>query len=231
MRETQTIGVLGGMGPTATIDFMRMVIELTEADRDQDHIRMVVDHNPKVPNRQAAMLFDGPDPSPVISEMGRRLEAAGADFLVMPCNSAHSFIDQLAKSTAIPFISIVLATADASTCFQRVAVLATDGCLASGLYQNALAQRGVEVVTPSDEQLADLMVLIGRVKAGDTGDRVRASMQRIAKELLAVGAQAVIAGCTEIPLVLDSDAIGAPVLSSTEELAKVAVKMAQGTDP
>lgn len=229
--EAQTIGVLGGMGPTATIDFMRMVIELTAADRDQDHIRMLVDHNPKVPNRQAAMFLDGQDPGPIIGEMGRRLEAAGADFLVMPCNSAHSFVHELVDSTSIPFVSIVLATADASTRFRRVAVMATDGCLASGLYQDALAQRGVEVVTPTDQQLADLMALIGRVKAGDTGKRVKSSMQGIAKALLAAGSEAVIAGCTEIPLVLDSDTLGAPVLSSTEELAKVAVDMALGRIP
>ena len=229
--EAQTIGVLGGMGPTATIDFMRMVIELTKADRDQDHIRMVVDHNPRVPNRQAALFRDGQDPGPVIGEMGKRLEAAGADFLVMPCNSAHSFVNELAESTSVPFVSIVIATADASTRFRRVAVMATDGCLASGLYQKALIRRGVEAVIPTDRQLADLMALIGRVKAGDTGSLVKSSMQTIAEELLAAGAEAVIAGCTEIPLVLDSDALGAPVLSSTEELARVAVNMALGRVP
>ncbi len=229
--EAQTIGVLGGMGPTATIDFMRMVIELTAADRDQDHIPMVVHHNPRVPNRQDAMFLDGQDPGPVIGEMGRRLEAAGADFLVMPCNSAHSFVNELAKKTSVPFVSIVLATADASARFRRVAVMATDGCLASGLYQDALTRRGVEVIVPTDRQLADLMTLIARVKAGDTGSLVKSSMQRIAGELLAAGAEAVIAGCTEIPLVLDSDTLGAPVLSSTEELARVAVDMALGRTP
>ena len=103
----KTVGVLGGMGPDATVDFMARVIALTEADRDQDHVRMLIDHNPHVPNRQKAILAEGEDPGPVLAEMAARLEANGADFLVIPCNTAYAFEDAILAATSIPLISNV----------------------------------------------------------------------------------------------------------------------------
>ncbi len=85
---SRTVGVLGGMGPDATVDFMAKVIALTPATKDQDHIRMIIDHNPKVPNRQTAILDNGEDPGPDLAATATRLDTAGADFLVIPCNTA-----------------------------------------------------------------------------------------------------------------------------------------------
>jgi aspartate racemase len=102
-----TVGVLGGMGPEATVDFMAKVIAFTPAEKDQDHVHMLVDNNPKVPNRQAAILADGVDPRPELAAMAARLEASGADFLVIPCNTAYVFRDAVNEAVGIPLISII----------------------------------------------------------------------------------------------------------------------------
>lgn len=104
---SKTVGVLGGMGPDATVDFMSQVVALTSAEKDQDHIHMIVDHNPKVPDRQAAMRGDRSVVSTVLARMALRLEAAGADFLVMPCNTAHAFLDDVLPRIRVPFLHII----------------------------------------------------------------------------------------------------------------------------
>jgi aspartate racemase len=142
MSTGKTVGVLGGMGPEATVDFMAKVIALTPADKDQDHIQMLVDHNPTVPNRQAAILGEGEDPGPVLADMARRLESAGADFLVIPCNTAYGFRDSVENAVDIPLVSIIDVTIDAvgelAPGARSVGLLATDGCLQASVYQNAM---------------------------------------------------------------------------------------------
>lgn len=219
----KTVGVLGGMGPSATVDFMSKVIAKTPAQCDQDHVPMLIDHNPQVPNRQAAILVDGENPSPAIAEMAKRLENAGADFLVIVCNSAHAFLEPARSVTNIPFVSIIDVTADASKGFDAVGVLATDGCLSFGGYQEALEQRGVNPVLPDATELSELMTLISRIKSGDMGGDVGTAMTKLAMALVERGAQAIIAGCTEIPLVLDGSVLGVPVIGSTDVLAEATV--------
>ena len=226
----RTIGVLGGMGPDATVDFMSKVISLTPADKDQDHIHMLVDHNPGVPNRQAAILGDGEDPGPELAAMAARLEAAGADYLVIPCNTAYVFKDAVVAASSVPLISIIDVTvADAvAKGAQAVGVLATDGCLAAGVYQDALQEAGVRAVLPTDDEVAQFMTLCHRIKAGYQGERVARDMAALAEALVNRGADAVIAGCTEIPLVLQQSALEVPLISSTDVLAEATVALARG---
>ncbi len=224
---TKTVGVLGGMGPDATVDFMSKVILATPAAKDQDHLRMLVDSNPHVPNRQEALLRDGENPGPVLAAMARGLEAAGADFLVMPCNTAHAFKDAIVAAVDIPLVSIIDVTVDACAGATAVGVLATDGCIASHVFQDALAARDKDIVLPDDAELQELMHLITRVKAGDQGADVAAGMRRIAEALIARGADAIIAGCTEIPLVLKPEALDTPLVSSTDVLAAATVATAR----
>ena len=222
----KTVGVLGGMGPDATIDFLSEVVSLTKAGCDQDHIPMLVDNNTKVPNRQAAIMGDGDDPGPIIGQMGRRLEAAGADFLVMPCNSAHAFLEPLAELTTIPLISIIEVTADACKDYSSVGILATDGCLEFGGFQQALRDRGVTPVVPEAPDVAELMRLITCIKAGDKGPEVQRSMRDLAATLIERGAEAIIAGCTEIPLVLSEGELPVSVINSTRALARATIAAA-----
>jgi len=224
---TKTVGVLGGMGPDATVDFMAKVIAATPAEKDQDHLRMLVDNNPHVPNRQAALLRGGEDPGPVLAAMARGLEAAGADFLVMPCNTAHAFRDAIVEAVDIPLVSIIDVTVEACGDAAAVGVLATDGCVASGVFQDALAGRGKKPLLPDDEQMRELMRLVTRIKAGDKGAEVGAAMLALASALAARGAEAIIAGCTEIPLVLKPGMLDVALVSSTDALAEATVATAQ----
>jgi len=234
-RNERTVGVLGGMGPEATVDFMSKVIALTPAESDQDHIRMIVDHNPKVPDRQAAILDGGADPGTELAAMATRLEKAGADFLVMVCNSAHAFLEPVRRATTIPFVSIVDASIREIEAVQpdarNVGVLATDGLLAAGIYQRALLDAGRSPVLLRDEDLARLMKLIRKVKAGDKGRDVAQETAMLAELLVSAGAEVIIAGCTEIPLVLEAAKVTVPVIASTDVLARKTVALARGTEP
>ena len=228
MSSGKIVGVLGGMGPDATVDFMAKVIALTRADRDQGHIHMLVDHNPTVPNRQAAILGDGEDPGPALAAMAQRLQDAGADFLVMPCNTAYVFEQSIVSAVNIPLVSIIEETIAAlpEKC-SRAGLLATDGCLQAGIYQRSLRSNDIEPIEPSGDDLTELMNLIHAIKAGDTSAAIADTMRTLARELVEQGADAVIAGCTEIPLVLEDSMLDVPLISSTDVLAQKTVQLAK----
>jgi aspartate racemase len=231
----KTVGVLGGMGPEATVDFMAKVIALTDASCDQDHVRMLVDHNPHVPNRQDAILHGGEDPGPVLADMAADLEASGADFLVIPCNTAYVFEDAILAATRIPLISIIgvsiAAAQERAPGANRIGLLATDGCLKAGVFQAGLDAAGLTAELPTEDELREFMALIKTIKAGRQTDETALRMADLAEALVARGAGAVIAGCTEIPLVLDQDAVSVPLVSSTDALAEITVKLATGQIP
>jgi len=225
--KRKIVGVLGGMGPEATVDFMSRVIALTPAQKDQDHVHMIVDNDPSVPNRQAAILGDGEDPGPQLAAMARRLEAAGADFLVIPCNTAYVFADSVTGAVGIPLVSIIDETVAAlpEAC-GAVGLLATEGCLRAGVYQGALRAAGIEGLEPSSDEMGGIMAAVGRIKAGDKGAEVAASLRAVARALVGRGAAAIIVGCTEIPLVLDESMLDVPLLCSTDILARRTVQLA-----
>ena len=226
---SKTIGVIGGMGPAATVDFFGKLLEATPAERDQDHLRVLIDSNPRVPDRNAAIAGRGPSPAPKLAEAARGLERAGADVLVIACNTAHAFADEIQAATTIPLLSMIDATADAAMENKpwRVGVLAADGCRRAGLYQRAFEARNVEALFLNDEGQQEFMQLLYRIKAGDVGDATQRAMERLAISLNARGAQAVIAACTEVPLVLNADALATPVISSTDALVARVVAFAR----
>lgn len=234
-QEDLTVGVLGGMGPEATIDFMTVVVALSDATKDQDHIHLLVDQNPKVPNRQQAIRGEGPDPGPVLATMARRLEQAGADFLVMPCNTAHAFVAAIREAVKIPLISIIDVTVEeigvACPSAQRIGLMATDGMLQAGLLQNALEETGRDAMLQSNEELRLLMQLIHGIKTGVKDSAARCAMAGLAKALENRGAEVVIAACTEIPLLLNKSDLDVPLISTTEVLARRAVSLARRVLP
>ncbi|MDJ0793491.1 MAG: amino acid racemase [Woeseiaceae bacterium] len=224
----KTVGVIGGMGPDATVDFMSGVIGFTKAARDQDHVRMLVDNNPRVPCRQEALLGDGDDPGPVMADMARGLEAGGAEFLVMPCNTAHAFADAIRDAVSIPLLSILDVTVAACQGHAAVGILATRGCLDAGVYQKAFAASGAELVVPDESEMAELMELIFAIKAGDRSAGIGERMQTLAESLTARGATVVVGGCTEITLVLHDGMLSVPLVSSTDELARATAAICSG---
>ena len=223
-----TVGVLGGMGPEATVDFMAKVIALTPGDRDQDHVRLIVDQNPQVPDRQDALLHDGENPGRVLADMARGLEDQDCDFLVMPCNTAHAFQKDITAAVNIPFVSMIDATLDAAKAAKCVGVMATVACLRASVYQSALDKRRITHVLPSRDEAENLTRLIFEIKRGNKGELTRAAVARLARSLVARGADVIVSACTEIPLVFGSRDLDMPMLSSTEELAKMTIALARG---
>ena len=232
MPERRTVGVLGGLGPAATVDFMDKIVRATPAERDQDHVRLIVDINPAVPCRHAAIAGRGPSAAPALAEMARGLERAGADFLVMVCNTAHAFEAEIRAATSLPFVSIVEETVEEALRRRpglgRAGVLAATGCLDAGLYDRAFASRNVEVLTLSPEGHAAFMGLIGEIKAGRLGEEVRAGMRRLAGELIDAGAEVLVAGCTEVPLALSPGDVPVRLISSTDVLVERTLAYATG---
>ena len=172
----RTLGVLGGMGPAATLDFLAKLQRATPATTDQDHVRVLMDLNPKVPDRNAALAGDGPSPGPVLAEMARGLERAGADGIVIVCNSAHAFAGEVAAAlTRAPLIDIVGETVAElrrrHPGARRVGVLAAAACLDARLYQTAFEAAGVETVVPTGELRARFMALLYGIKAGSCSAR------------------------------------------------------------
>ncbi len=230
-KSSLLVGVLGGMGPEATVDFMSKLISFTPGDDDQDHIRLLVDQNPTVPNRQDALLRGGINPGPVLADMARGLEAGGCDFLVMPCNTAHAFQDDIKAAVDIPFVSIIDATLDAAKDAKCVGVIATTGCIRAAIYQPVLESRGMDYVLPSDAEVDELTQLSFEVKSGNKSDKIRADMRRLAETLIERGADLIVSGCTEFPLVLAADDLAVPLLSSTDELVRKTIAIALGHIP
>ena len=231
LSSVKTVGILGGMGPDTTVDFMAKVIAMTTADREQDHVRMIVDHNPRCPSRQDAMLRNGEDPGPTLAAMAAGLEASGAEALVMPCNTAHAFRASIEAATTIPLVSIIDVTVSACADYDAVGVLATSCCLNSHLYQNALAENSIRAVIPDAEEVDLLLNLINRIKTGDRSSESVQQLQALAESLMQKGAEAIVAGCTEIPLILDKSMLAVPLISSTDVLASATVRIARGEQP
>ncbi len=222
----RTVGVLGGMGPRATADFFQKLIDLTPARRDQDHLRVIIDNNPGIPDRSRHIVEGGEDPTPELVATARNLERAGADFLVIPCNTAHHFLEAIRRSVRIPVLDITEVVAEHAAGLERVGLLATRATVLSGLYQRALARRRCEVLVPSEARQELVNRAIFAVKAGDLGGLVRGWVREAGRELVERGAQAVVLGCTEIPLVIDPAEWPVPVLDSTALLAQAAVREA-----
>ncbi len=216
----KTLGVLGGMGPAATVAFLARLQALTPATGDADHVRVLMDLNPHVPDRNTR-----PGEAEVeLGAMARRLAAAGAEVLAMPCNTAHAQAAGI-RAAGLPFIDMIAATTAAAkaTGAAAIGVLATGGGRA--LYAPALTAAGLTPVLLAEADQARFMALVYAVKAGDVGPERRAEMRALGQALLAAGAGAVIAGCTEVPLLLAPDDLDAPLVDSAEVLARACVEM------
>ena len=224
------IGILGGMGPEATADLYMRIIKSTPAKRDQDHPRVIIYSNSKVPDRTQAILGSGPSPLPELIRAGKRLEEAGADFIIIPCNTAHYFIEQLQKELRIPILNMIRLSAEmvkkTYPKLKKAGLLATDGTIKSNLYNKVYLEAGVEILEPRADLQADVMMAIYQcIKAGNLIDG-KVIIHRVAKKLVEMGAEIVICGCTEVSLVLKEGDLPVPLLDPLQVLAEEAVAKA-----
>lgn len=226
----KTIGILGGMGPEATADLFLKIIRATPADKDQEHLRVIIDNNPQIPDRTAAILNQGTDPLPMLVETAKNLVRAGADLILIPCNTAHYYYQEIQAQCPVPVLNMIELCArrarEVVPNLERVGLLATRGTVATGLYEKAFQQWGVQVLTPPEEEQERIMRVIYGVKAGRPPGELKHLWLPVVKGLVNRGVQAVVLGCTELPLVIDPAEVPVPVLDATAILAQEAVSSA-----
>ena len=222
-----TLGVLGGMGPAATLDLLTRIQAYTPAETDQDHIRVLVDINPKVPDRNTASGGAGP----VLAEMAGALAGAGAEVLAIACNTAHAHADLIQRASGLPLIDMIETGAMAArdTGARRAGVLGTKGALR--LYREYLAAQAMGMVTLDAQRQEDFMATLYKIKAGDLGPAVRREMAGYAADLIGGGAEAIVAGCTEVPLVLGASDLRVEFIDPGELLARRCVAVCLGLEP
>lgn len=226
------VGILGGMGPEATVDLMQRIIRLTPAQDDCDHIRCIVDNNPKVPSRIRAIIEgDGEDPCPAMADMGRRLETFGADFLAIACNTAHYYYDAVQDAVSIPVIHIIeQVTVHLKKHFpneSRIGILASPAVAMTRLYTKVFEKHGLTDIWPDiQDQDALLEKVIKAVKRGNTGPRVRQTYRNIAQALAQKGVKVAVVACTELSALDEKLVIEA--VDAAEVLAFEIVAMVKG---
>ncbi len=226
MKE-KTLGILGGMGPEATLYFIGKVIELTPAERDQDHIRMIIVNDPKIPNRTAAIMEGGESPVPVLIRDAKLLEDSGADLIAVPCNTFFFFYEEVQRTVSIPIIHMIEETAKAfeEAGIKKAGIVVTKGTLKTRLYHNSLGKRGIQLIQARD--MEGIMRAIYNIKAGKK-EGTKQKFLECFKELKNRGAEVVISGCTEIPLVISKDEF--PYVDPMEIVAKIVIREIKGID-
>ena len=224
----KSIGILGGMGPMATVDIFKKVVANTKADSDNAHIRIYIDNNAQIPDRTAAILSGGADPIPAMTESAKNLENCGADCIIIPCNTAHYFVPRLQAITKLPIISMIEETAKecATSLPGKVAgLLGTTGTLRTGLYNQALDRAGVQYLVPDAEgQEALMRVIYDGVKADADPQNYRRDLELVVRNLRHKGAEYFILACTELPLAFDALRLPVATVDPTMVLARAAIR-------
>ncbi|MBQ7038773.1 MAG: amino acid racemase [Clostridia bacterium] len=225
----RSIGIIGGMGPMATLDLFHKVLKSTDAHNDAEHIRIYIDCHTGIPDRTKAILTGGESPVPHILESAEKLAAMGADFLLIPCNTSHYFYEEIANGSSIPVMHMIRETAqalkkDGVAC---VGLLATDGTVQAGVYQKELERAGIQTVCPDAEGQREVMRLIyDGVKAGANSFDTTLLKQEL-QRMREMGAQRIVLGCTELPIAFQNYGIPSnDTVDPTDILAKAAVAAA-----
>ena len=225
------IGILGGMGPEATIELMRRVLAATPANDDSDHVHLLVDSNPDVPSRIAALIEGtGKSPEPELVDMAMRLHGAGAQALAIACNTAHAYAPAISRAVPLPLLDMIELTASRIATMplrhRRVGMLASTAVVNLGLYKNALDGHGIAIVAPQGR--AELMGVIKAVKRGDTGEATRNSFARIADDLAGHDVDTLLIACTELSVIADSLTARVPCVDALDVLASEIVTFGTG---
>jgi aspartate racemase len=228
----RTVGILGGMGPEATVLLMQKVIAAVPAHDDADHVPLIVDQNSQVPSRIARLIEGtGADPAPVLVAMARRLEVAGAEALAMPCNTAHHYSDDIRNAVSIPFLDMVAASArlarEVAGQGGKVGLLASPAVARVGLFDRALAAEGLEVIHPEDG--AALLAAIRGIKAQGPDAASRSVLRAASAGLLSQGAGLQLIACTEFSLIADAVAPGVQGIDTLDVLVAEIVGFARAS--
>lgn len=226
----RTIGILGGMGPAATLDFYGRLVDLRGASRDEEHPPCLLNSATQIPDRTNHIVGVGPDPAPALVKGALVLEAGGAEFIAIPCNTAHAYLRTMREAVRIPILDMIAAAVAAVQRevpdARQVGILATTGTLTIGLYDGLLREAGCEPLHPEAPDQVQVMEAVHSIKGGSLGPDERLSQAALA--LVDRGAGAIIMGCTEIPLGLDTQCCPAKVIDATQTLAEMTLSLALG---
>ena len=225
MDQKQTLGVIGGLGPIATAHFMELIIRMTEAGTDQEHLDMIIYNRPSIPDRTSYILDPAnPSPLPEMIRVGKALGRQGAKLIAIPCMTAHYFHRELAENIEVPIVHAIHETAVhlKKHGISRAGIMATDGTIRSKLFQQELQKHGIEPVIPGEKgQKCVMSIIYDDIKANKPAEMDK--FRFASDELRSMGAQAIILGCTELSLVKRDCAIGAGYLDAMEVLAQTCV--------
>jgi aspartate racemase len=222
------LGILGGMGPAASAEFITRLIQQTPATKDQEHIPFVLWNNPQIPDRSTSMRNGDDKPLPHLVEGIKALKHSGCDLIVIPCNTAHFWFNELSRLN-VKIIHIVDSVADAlrdaNVTNSTIGVMGTQATVEFGLYQYMLNRSGWDCITPSKEEMDNLVQpAINLIKGGNI-EQAETMLMSVAHSLIGRGAKAVVLGCTEIPLAIKISILeGAPVINSIDSLVKSVLK-------
>jgi len=235
--QEKVIGILGGMGPEATLNCFEKIIRNTPAQSDPDHLPVIIINNPRVPDRIRAILENGPSPLPALIEGCSSLKKAGADFVIIPCVTAHYFLNELQENVELPIISIVDAVIEHihnhHPQLKKIGLLATSVTIKSRIFQNSLTASGIETVVCSEKVQQRVIAAIHDIKSNRTSrsrEAITHDLTKVAGHLVERGAQGIIAACTEIPLALTQADVTVPYFDSLLILARAAICRA-GREP
>jgi aspartate racemase len=235
------LGIVGGVGPAATVDFIGKVVAHTPADNDQQHIKMVVEQNPQIPDRTANLLRDETDPTMAMYATCKRLENAGVNAIAIPCNTAHAFVKRIQVHLRVPIVNMLTETVESILhnygAHKTIGLLATSGTIQSQVYHEAAIRAGLKVITPGGQyQMMVMEAIYGKhgIKAGFTDGICKEQLLVVAQHLCEVGADVLILGCTELPLVLEHceafrvHNFVVPLVDPTTILALKCIELAKG---
>lgn len=226
---SQTIGILGGMGPEATVRMFNLIVKLTKAEKDQDHIPIIIFNNPQIPDRTAAIIDEGPSPLPMLIEGAKTLETAGANFIIMPCHTAHYHYDEIIQHISIPFLHLQEETRHYVEWryrdLKRFGLLASTGTVETDLFQTIFHQKELEIIVPGEKEQDMVMTAVYGERGIKRGFKKepRQLLMHVINQLKEQKVEAVIAGCTEVSLVLDVQELQLSVIDPLKIIAAASI--------
>lgn len=227
----KTLGIIGGMGPLATVKLFEKIVLFTDAHSDQEHLRILIDNNTSIPDRTAYILGTGQDPKPYLIDSAKKLKSIGADYIIMPCNTAHYFYNDIIKSVDIPFLSMIEETAKhiikEFKGVKNIGLLATEGTYKANVYDDVFKNYNLNIVKPESEKQKHVMDLIYNIKKGifhsDFND-----FNKVLEELKEKNVDIFIMGCTELSVALDLYNLKGNYIDPLEIIAKKAIEFGGG---
>lgn len=223
----KTLGVIGGMGPLATVKLFEKIVLLTDAQSDQEHVHIIIDNNTLISDRSTYILAGGEDPRNELISSAKKLQDMGADFLIMPCNTAHYFYDEVVDNISIPFLNMIEETAryiiENHKDIKSIGLLATEGTYNTGVYDKTFNKYGLNIIIPSLQKQAYIMELIYNIKKGIHQDNLEGYYKAM-EEIREQNVDHFIMGCTELSVALQLYNLKGNYIDAMDVVAKKAIE-------